>query len=184
MFKKVATTLLVTSLLSVSGTALAATTQEQQGDSSATQLQKVEAAQPAKVTQFQNVNRGSFQDQIAIQNSAGQAQNRSVTGVQVQSANTSGPATLAQSGAIGLNMRDAQSGTRTKKQLLTTGIEHSSAQSTATRGAAISVQAQLNQARGTHFQVAMPSGLSIQHQSAGVTSMQFQVTVEKPSFMK
>ncbi|WP_028399417.1 hypothetical protein [Ectobacillus panaciterrae] len=183
MFKKTVGIFTVAMAISVPCFADSPVTQDQWSNTSASQGGFVNTTGPARVTQYQNSTKNTLQTQAATAGGASQGQSASVTGVQVQAGKTSGPAQLAQFGNVRVSMGDEQV-VKQKKQGQVTGINNSVSQTTATPEASLVMQAQVNHASASHFQLAIPSGPSIQTQNAHVNSGQFQAAITKPDITR
>lgn len=183
MLKKVAGILTVTATLGVGGGVCYADSpveQEQWSSTAVVQVEGISTLAPAKIKQLQNASTNAVQTQIGNIGGAGQGQSATGTGVQVQTGVTSGPATAVQGGVIGIAMGDTQTDASGRTQNQGTGIINTAAQTTNTQNSAVIVQGGVNHVTATHFQLSIPSGPSIQHQGARVTTSQFQTAIENP----
>ncbi|MCM2535898.1 hypothetical protein NDK43_30925 [Neobacillus pocheonensis] len=129
--------------------------------------------------QSQKVFKHANQLQIANPTAAGQGQVGTVSGSQVQAANTSGPAILSQSSWSRVNLFDKQS-ENSKGQQQYTGVGNNLNQTTSTAGPGQTIQAQVGVASSIQFQASIAGGPTMQNQITYHYANQYQASMDKP----
>lgn len=183
MIKKSVVSILTVSALTVSGTSVFASTnvvQNQTGKASVKSVQGAAFTGDINLQQNQDKSKNISQVSLGSFGIAGQGQAGSVTGVQVQSATTSGPAVLTQSLLTKLKLTDQQSAGSSQQNVKTSAV-NSLQQSTGVTGPSQVVQAQIDHTAAIQFQGSVAGGPAVQYQQAQRTSVQYQNTVKSVS---
>lgn len=183
MIKKSVVSLLAVAAISTGGTSVFASTnvtQTQTGQASVNQNQTSVSSGPINLLQNQYKNKHITNVDLGHLGIAAQGQTGSVTGVQVQSAKTSGSAVLTQSLAAKLNLIGEQTA-NTSQQNMKTAADNSLNQSTATAEPSQVVQAQMAHTAAIQFEGSIPGGPVIQYQQVQRTSIQYQNAVKSVS---
>ncbi len=178
MFKKrITTSLLAVSLLSVGGeAAFASTVQNQANSAFAGQSQNVTGSKLNNLSQFQNVNKNVQAAQIGTNSGAGQGQAGSVTSSQVQAGTTHGPAVFTQNDSTSLTLADQQK-VKGSTQNQTTNAGNSQGQTTIVDQPSHVLQGDINHTAAIQFQVDIAGGPKIQHQQAQQNSAQQNIAL-------